>query len=136
MTTSQQEKVKEGTSPFAAIATAKLGEEMAVLLKEYLLQQTVKPAKQLLRWVLFGLLGALLLLAGVAMLMLAGLRALQAQTGSTFTGSLSWLPYFISIGGIGILLGLSVMAMRKLPSGAPDHEDKDASDTTNGDKTD
>ena len=133
MTASEHEMTSEqettgAASPFAAVATAKVGEELALLLREYLRQQTVGPAKKLLRWVIFGLLGALLLLAGVAMLMLAGLRALQTETGSTFTGSLSWLPYVIAIGGVGILLGLSVLAMKKSPSGAPDSEKKGASD--------
>ena len=134
MSASQQENTGENTeegvaaSPFAAVATAKVGEELAVLLREYLRQQTVDPAKKLLRWVLFGLLGALLQLFGMAMLMLAGLRALQTETGSTFAGSLSWLPYVVSIGGVGILLGLSVLAMKKSPSGAPDSEKKGALD--------
>ena len=127
MTTSEQEKT-ESASPFAAISTAKIGEELAVLLREYLKQQTIGPAQKLLRWVIFGLLGALLLLAGVTMLMLAGLRALQTETGSAFTGSLSWLPYVIAIGGVGILLGLSVLAMKKSPSGAPESEKKGESD--------
>ena len=127
MTDSEHEK-DEVASPFAAISTAKIGEDLALLLREYLRQQTVGPAKRLLRWVIFGLLGALLLLAGVTMLMLAGLRALQTETGSTFTGSLSWLPYVIAIGGVGVLLGLSVLAMKKSPSGAPDSEAKGATD--------
>ena len=127
MTASEQEPT-ESASPFAAISTAKIGEELAVLLREYLKQQTIGPAKKLLRWVIFGLLGALLLLTGVTMLMLAGLRALQTETGSAFTGSLSWLPYVIAIGGVGILLGLSVLAMKKSPSGAPDSEKKGESD--------
>lgn len=132
MSDSQQENAGEGfaASPFAAVATAKVGEELAVLLREYLRQQTFAPAKKLLRWVLFGLLGAVLLLFGATMLMLAGLRALQTETGSAFTGSLVWLPYVIAVGGVGILLGLSVLAMKKSPSGAPDAEKTEEDDSS------
>lgn len=37
--------------------------------------------------------------------MLAGLRALQTETGSTFTGNLSWLPYLIVIVVAGAIAG-------------------------------
>jgi len=106
-------------SPFAALRTTKIGEELAILLREYLKQQTIRPFKDLFRWLLWGLAGALLILSGVAMLALAGLRALQNETGSSFTGSLSWLPYLISSGGLLILILLAFLAMNRQPSGLP-----------------
>ena len=45
----------------------------------------------------FGLLGSLLFGFGVVFLALAGFRALQTETGSTFTGDWSWVPYLIMI---------------------------------------
>jgi len=109
----------EQDSVFASLRTVKISEELAVLLREYLKQQTVRPFRDLVRWLLWGLAGALLILSGVAMLALAGLRVLQAETGSSFTGSLSWLPYFISSGGLLILLLLALVAMTRQPSGLP-----------------
>ncbi len=104
-------------SPFAALHTTRIGEELALLLREYLKQQTVDPFKALFRWVLLGLVGALLIVSGLAMLALAGLRALQVETGSTFTGNLSWLPYLISAGGLIIVMLVAFIAMSKQPSG-------------------
>jgi hypothetical protein len=72
-----------------------LVKELWELVVAYFKQETVVPLKQLGRWVGFGILGALLLGVGVLLLALAGLRALQDETGTTFTGNLSWIPYLI-----------------------------------------
>jgi hypothetical protein len=69
--------------------------ELWELIVAYFKQETVVPLKQLGRWIAFGILGALLLGAGVLLLAMAGLRAMQDETGSTFTGNLSWIPYMI-----------------------------------------
>ena len=63
----------------------------------YVKQQTIAPLKDLGRYVGYGLLGSLLLGFGVVFLALAGLRALQTETGDTFTGDWSWVPYLIMI---------------------------------------
>lgn len=69
--------------------------ELWELIVAYFKQETVVPLKQLGRWIAFGILGALLLGAGVLLLAMAGLRAMQEETGSAFTGNLSWIPYMI-----------------------------------------
>ena len=69
--------------------------ELWDLIVAYFKQETVVPLKQLGRWITFGILGALLLGVGVLLLAMAGLRALQEETGTTFTGDLSWIPYMI-----------------------------------------
>jgi hypothetical protein len=71
--------------------------ELRELVVTYVKQQTLLPLKQLLRYVGFGLLGSLLLGFGVVFLALSGLRALQTETGTTFTGDWSWVPYLIMI---------------------------------------
>ncbi|MGH9249279.1 MAG: hypothetical protein ACRD0W_07175 [Acidimicrobiales bacterium] len=69
--------------------------ELWELVKDYSKQETIDPLKGVGRYLTFGFPGAVLIGFGVVLLMLAGLRALQTQTGSTFHGSLSWLPYII-----------------------------------------
>ena len=42
-------------------------------------------------------MGSLALTVGAVLLLLAGLRALQTETGTSFTGNLSWLPYLFTV---------------------------------------
>jgi hypothetical protein len=80
--------------------------ELWELIVAYFKQETVIPLKQLGRYVAFGLLGALLLGFGVLLLAMSGLRALQEETGTTFTGNWSWAPYGILF--VALLLGGAV----------------------------
>lgn len=69
--------------------------ELWGLTKDYARQETVEPLKGVGRYLGYGAAGALLLGIGVILLMLAGLRALQTETGDALDGNLSWLPYLI-----------------------------------------
>ena len=69
--------------------------ELWALTKDYARQETVDPLKGVGRYHGYGAAGALLGGVGVILLMLAGLRALQTETGDALDGNLSWLPYFI-----------------------------------------
>lgn len=80
--------------------------ELLDLAKGYAKQETVEPLRSIGRYLSFGTAGALLLAVGVVLLMLAGLRALQTQTGSTFGGNLSWIPY-----GIVLVVALLLVAI-------------------------
>ena len=71
--------------------------ELWALTKEYALQETVQPVKDLGRYLGYGVGGAALGGFGVVMLLLAALRALQTQTGDFFAGDRSWYPYVIVI---------------------------------------
>jgi hypothetical protein len=42
----------------------------------------------------------------VLLLAVAGLRALQEETGTTFTGNLSWIPYMIMFAAL--LVGAAI----------------------------
>jgi hypothetical protein len=59
--------------------------------------------------------GSLLLGVGVVLLLLAGLRALQTETGTTFTGNWSWVPYLIVlvVGAALIVLAISRITSSK-----------------------
>ena len=60
----------------------------------YAKQETLEPFKALLRFVLFGTLGSVVIALGAVLLLVAVLRILQTETGA-FHGNLSWLPYVI-----------------------------------------
>src|SRR5262245_43393335 len=67
--------------------------ELRDLVVAYAKQQTLVPLQQLGRYVAFGIAGSLLIGFGVVFLGLSCLRALQTETGDTFTGDWSWVPY-------------------------------------------
>jgi hypothetical protein len=69
--------------------------ELWELVLAYFKQETTVPLKQLGRVIGFGLAGALLFGFGVICLTLGGLRLLQTETDTTFTGNWSWVPYAI-----------------------------------------
>jgi hypothetical protein len=74
---------------------AEVSSELWALTKDYAKQETIDPLKGVGRYLTFGVPGVVLIGFGTVLLMLSALRALQTQTGSTFHGSLSWLPYII-----------------------------------------
>jgi len=80
---------------------------------EYAKQQTIDPLRGLGRFLGYGVGGAVLLGFGSVLLLLAALRALQTETGSTFTGNLSWLPYLIVVAGVAALSGLVIWRIVK-----------------------
>lgn len=91
--------------------------ELKELATAYAKQETIDPLKGLGRFLGWGVGGAIVLGIGVVLLMLAGLRALQTQTDTAFTGSLSWLPYLITVVVGLVLMGLAMwrISRRKGP---------------------
>lgn len=83
------------------------------LVKAYVKQETLGPLKGVGRFVGFGVAGAVLLGIGLTLVALALLRFLQTETGSPLTGNWSWVPYLVVIVALGILIGLSVAAIRR-----------------------
>ena len=87
------------THPFgggpARPSLPQLAIELRDLIVAYLKQETVVPLKQLGRYLAFGVAGSLLMGVGVILWSLGLLRLLQTQTGDTFAGDWSWVPYLI-----------------------------------------
>jgi hypothetical protein len=79
----------------------------------YAKQETVDPLKGLGRFLGYGIGGAILFGLGSVLLLLAGLRALQTETDTTFTGNLSWIPYVIVVIAALLLVGLVVWRVVK-----------------------
>jgi hypothetical protein len=69
-------------------------DEIKDLLIRYIKEETIKPLKDLGRFVLWGTLGSLFVGFGAVLLLVGALRYLQWQF-PVLDGSLSWLPYVI-----------------------------------------
>lgn len=74
--------------------------ELRDLLVTYFKQETLLPLQQLGRYLAFGVAGSILMGTGVMLLALGCLRLLQTETGTTFTGDWSWVPYLIVFAGL------------------------------------
>lgn len=83
------------------------------LVRAYAKQETIEPAKGLGRFVAFGAAGSILLGLGTVLLVLAVLRALQDQTGTTFDGNWSWAPYLLTLVICVGVIGAALSAVRK-----------------------
>jgi hypothetical protein len=92
------------------------GGEFVQLVVDYAKQETLGPLKDLGRFVTYGAAGSVALALGSVLLLLAVLRALQSETGSAFTGHLSWLPYLIT-GALAVaVMGLAAWRITKGPA--------------------
>ena len=87
--------------------------ELRELVVAYAKQETVEPLKGLRNYAAFGIAGAFLLGVGVVFLAIGGLRALQTETGTTFTGNWSWAPYAIVVFGSLLIAALAWAARGK-----------------------
>lgn len=72
-----------------------LASELWGLITAYVRQETLDPVRGIGRYVVFGLAGAVLVGTGVVLLAVGGLRLLQTETGTSFTGNLTWVPYVL-----------------------------------------
>lgn len=88
-------------------AVSAAGGDFVQLVVDYAKQETFGPVKGLARFVAFGVSGSIFISVGVVVLLVALLRLLQTETGSTFGGKLSWLPYLITGGAAVLVAGLA-----------------------------
>ena len=98
-------------------------EEFVQLVRDYAQQETLAPLQGLGRFVAFGVAGSVLLAVGVGLLLLSLLRVLQTETGSTFAGNLSWVPYLITAVAALLVLGLAAWRIGAGPARRADRAD-------------
>ena len=77
----------------------------------YAKQETIEPIRALGRFISRGTAGSALIAIGSVLLVVALLRVLQTETGSAFTGNLSWIPYLITLVAAAGVGGLAVWAI-------------------------
>jgi hypothetical protein len=87
------------------------GGEALQLVIDYVKQETLDPLKGLGRYIVFGVAGSVALAIGLVILAVGFLRLLQGETGSTFTGNLSWVPYVICTVAVLMVAAAAVWAI-------------------------
>jgi Putative Actinobacterial Holin-X, holin superfamily III len=92
------------------------GTDALGLVIDYIKQETLTPLKGLGRYLLFGIVGSIMLCVGLVLLLLAFLRALQEETGGFFAGTLTWAPYVIVGGAAAILMALAAWRIVRAPA--------------------
>ncbi len=78
--------------------------ELWTMTVDYAKQEIKDPVRGLGAYLLWGSLSMLLIGLGMVLLAIGALRALQTETGSAFTGSLSFLPYAIVLAAATVVL--------------------------------
>jgi hypothetical protein len=88
------------------------------LVKTYAIQQTIDPIKGAGQWIGYAAAGALLLGAGLSLLLLGLLRLIQTEWTWAATGSWSWISYLVVLlVGAGVI-AIAVWRISATPSGA------------------
>jgi hypothetical protein len=90
--------------------------EVVELVVAYAKQETLGPLKGVGRFVLFGVLGSSFLAVGLAIVLLGLLRALQTETGTTFAGKLTWVPYLATGGAAVVVAAVAVWRVARGPA--------------------
>jgi hypothetical protein len=85
--------------------------ELWDLVLAYVKQETIDPLKSLVRFLGWGVGGAVCLALGLVLLSLAGLRALQLELAPHLSGNWSWVPYLIVLVFAGAVMGILVRAI-------------------------
>lgn len=98
---SRAEKQRTGDKSVGTVVS-----ELWTLTIDYAKQEIKDPLTGLVSYVVWGIVTMVLVGIGSILLAIGALRALQTETGTTFTGNLSWAPYGIVLAGAIVVLGL------------------------------
>jgi hypothetical protein len=88
------------------------GREAFGLVRDYAVQEITAPLTGAIRFLGFGLAGALLVGTGSSLVALAVLRFLQTETGEAFDGHLSFVPYLVVVVYCVAVIALAASRMR------------------------
>jgi hypothetical protein len=89
------------------------GGEALQLVIDYVKQETLDPLKGLGRYIVFGVAGSVALAIGLVVLAVGFLRFLQGETGTTFAGNLSWVPYVLCTVAVVMVAAVAVWAINR-----------------------
>ena len=103
------------------------GGETLKLIIDYVNQETLDHLKGLGRFIVFGMAGSVALAIGLVILSVAFLRLLQTETGTAFTGNLSWIPYLICAVAVVAVAAVAVWRVTKGPDRSATNPDKETS---------
>jgi hypothetical protein len=87
--------------------------DVVELVKAYVKQETLGPLKGAGRWLALGLAGAVCIGIGLVELSVALLRVLQEETGDTFDGNWSWVPYVITLVFVLVAMGITLTRIQR-----------------------
>ncbi len=88
--------------------------ELSAMVIAYARQETLDPIKQLGRYVLYGVIGAVLVAVGGFFLALALVRALETEVAPHLSGDWSWVPY---VAGVILAAAGAVLAVTRIGKG-------------------
>jgi len=97
--------VNKATAKITSIIGRLVSERLNEAFKKYVLDEALLPLRHLGRRLLFGAIGALLIAIGSVIALVALLRVLESETGTTFNGHWSFAPYLITAVAAAIALG-------------------------------
>jgi hypothetical protein len=92
-------------------STRELGTDVVKMAIAYARQETVDPLKTLVRYVIWGVIGAVLLSIGTVLVALAVVRTLQTELHRHLSGSLTWVPY---AGGLLFAVVVAALAVSRI----------------------
>jgi hypothetical protein len=85
-------------------------QDLFQLVVGYAKQETLDPVRNLGRYIGFGMAGALLGSLGAVLLLLGSLRLLQTETGDTFDGNWTFVPYVVVLAVSGAIAAGAIKA--------------------------
>jgi hypothetical protein len=106
---------KSGSPSLVAQAT-----ELWQLVRDFAVQEIKAPLVGAVRFLGFGLAGAILLGIGSALVALALLRFLQTETGTALDGHLSFVPYLLVVVACAGVIALAASRMGTKEAGGKD----------------
>jgi hypothetical protein len=89
--------------------------ELYELVLAYAKQEALGPVRNLGRYVGFGVAGSLMFGIGAVIMLLAGLRALQNETGTALQGNWSWAPYGIVAFACALIILFAMLLRSRKP---------------------